>query len=181
MRKIIIAFLLNVVLLKTVTVLGMQYYGGEIFDVVIKGNVSYFKTLLYSNTNLVCLRDKTNATLLHWASWVRSDPNLTIIMLLLENEADINARDMNRLTPLHWVAFKGNKSIVELLIDEGADVNVVSFSGRTPKELVELKKKNATKANSRAFDRLLKVVIEVLSSKDVKNNKKKSLASSGYW
>ena len=46
--------------------------------------------------------------------------------------ADVNAKNENRLTPLHLAGFKGHKEIAELLIAKGADVNAKAVDGETP-------------------------------------------------
>lgn len=51
---------------------------------------------------------------------------------LINEGADVNAKDVYEKTPLHWAAEKGHKEIVEILLKKGADVNgVESFSGMT--------------------------------------------------
>src|SRR3989338_5994357 len=66
---------------------------------------------------------------------------------LIEQGADVNAKDNNGQTPLHWAASNGNKEAAELLISKGADVNAKDNNGQTPlhwvasngnKEVVEI-------------------------------------------
>ncbi len=45
---------------------------------------------------------------------------------------DVNAKDVDGLTPLHEAASGGHKEIVELLIAKGADVNPKDWGRRTP-------------------------------------------------
>ena len=50
--------------------------------------------------------------------------------------ADVNAKNMNGMTPLHVAAYGGAREHFELLIAKGADVNAIiklgHFEGRTP-------------------------------------------------
>jgi len=43
---------------------------------------------------------------------------------LIEEGADVNARDKSGSTPLHCAAGMGSRAIVELLVAHGADVNL---------------------------------------------------------
>ncbi|KAJ8668409.1 hypothetical protein QAD02_010072 [Eretmocerus hayati] len=46
-----------------------------------------------------------------------------IILLLLKNGADVNARDYELRTPLYFANHPGDADIIQLLIDHGADIN----------------------------------------------------------
>ncbi|WP_342223953.1 ankyrin repeat domain-containing protein [Spiroplasma endosymbiont of Asaphidion curtum] len=58
--------------------------------------------------------------------------NYLLVKFLIENGANINARNNDRDTPLHSAARNGNFEIVELLLKHGADVNAITKDGRTP-------------------------------------------------
>ena len=49
-----------------------------------------------------------------------------ILRLLLENGADVNAKDRSKKTALHMAADKGHVSTLKLLLKNGADINSVS-------------------------------------------------------
>ena len=49
-----------------------------------------------------------------------------IVRFLVENGADVNARDEDDQTALHWAARKGHIDIVCFLVENGADVNARS-------------------------------------------------------
>ena len=54
------------------------------------------------------------------------------VTLLLDMDADINAKDNNGRTPLHNVSWTGHTDVVQLLLNKGADINAKDKQGRTP-------------------------------------------------
>lgn len=77
-----------------------------------------------------------NGTLLHKAA---SLGQLVVAKFLLEQGADVGARDEIGKLPLHWAAGNGHNSMVELLLSNKADANAkISFyrdDGATPLHL----------------------------------------------
>jgi uncharacterized protein len=57
--------------------------------------------------------------------------NLSAIRSLVQQRADVNAREVDGTTALHWAARSGNLPAVDLLIAAGADVNAVNRYGIT--------------------------------------------------
>lgn len=55
---------------------------------------------------------------------------------LLQEGADVNAKDDNNDTPLMRASYHGHKEIVELLIQYGADVKAENKEGRTALKFV---------------------------------------------
>ena len=56
--------------------------------------------------------------------------NESVVRLLLDRRASIDAADAYNRTALHNAAYRGNESVVRLLLDRGADVTVVSVRAR---------------------------------------------------
>jgi ankyrin repeat protein len=66
---------------------------------------------------------------LHWAS---EYGHKDLAELLLVNRADVNAKDMDGLAPLHLAAAPGDKAMVEWLLANKAEVNAKDNNGQTP-------------------------------------------------
>jgi ankyrin repeat protein len=58
--------------------------------------------------------------------------NKTVINILLEKKADINAKNKVGDTPIHIATRKGNKEIVSVLLEQKADINAKNKVGDTP-------------------------------------------------
>lgn len=54
-----------------------------------------------------------------------------LVRLLLDHQADVNAKSSSLQTPLHGAAWNGHLAVVELLLERGADINSQSNSGQT--------------------------------------------------
>lgn len=50
----------------------------------------------------------------------------------LQSGADINAKDMLKMTALHWAAQNGHQRVAETLVKHGADVHALSKFDKTP-------------------------------------------------
>ncbi len=60
-----------------------------------------------------------------------------IAELLIDNDADVDAKNEWGGTPLHNAALGGHKEIAELLIAEGANVNAKNKNGDTPMDTTQ--------------------------------------------
>lgn len=49
-----------------------------------------------------------------------------------QSGADINAKDMLKMTALHWATEHGHRGVVELLVKYGADTHALSKFDKTP-------------------------------------------------
>jgi ankyrin repeat protein len=77
-------------------------------------------------------RNALNAAPLHYAAMAG---HVKIVALLLNNNADPNAREQGGLTPLHAAAQLGDSQMIRILLFNGANLNVHSLDGKTPVEL----------------------------------------------
>ncbi|KAF8492082.1 hypothetical protein F5888DRAFT_1909336 [Russula emetica] len=82
-------------------------------------------------------RDRDGWTPLIWASGGHHFKDGSVLRLLLERGADVNARaDDDGFTPLHRASRFGALEVVRLLLEHGADVDAVSVGGRTALQVV---------------------------------------------
>jgi uncharacterized protein len=86
-----------------------------------------------ANVNQASAND-LKVTPLHSACAIVSYP---LTQLLLDNGADVNARQQGGLTPLHSAAHHGATELVRLLIENGADMNAKTDAGETALSLAE--------------------------------------------
>jgi ankyrin repeat protein len=64
--------------------------------------------------------------------------HLETAQLLLQNKANIEAKDKNDETPLHFASFNGHLEIVRLLLQNKANIEAKDEFGRTPLYLASL-------------------------------------------
>ena len=102
----------------------------------------------FINSSVVNIKDEEGESPLHWAAlqagvrdvdpvWADVEQPSSIEMLL-DNGADIEARDHRGQTPLHVAAVGINRGgNVTALLDRGADLTAVTDDGKTPYQLAE--------------------------------------------
>ena len=73
-----------------------------------------------------------------------------VLRTLIQNNADVNATQVDGATALHWAVFKGDVEMADMLIRAGARVNVANSVGITPFQMASLY------GNAPMIDRLLK-------------------------
>ncbi len=86
------------------------------------------------------------------------DQNLTMIQMLLEQKADVNAAQADGMTALHWATYHDDVKTVKQLVAAGADAKAATRYGVTPLSLactngntpiVELLLESGADANSK--------------------------------
>jgi hypothetical protein len=76
-------------------------------------------------------KDEHGQTPLLWASEGSNFKDGSVVRLLLEHGADINAQSRRGWTPLHAASCYGALEVVRLLLEHGADVEAKTNSGKT--------------------------------------------------
>jgi ankyrin repeat protein len=81
--------------------------------------------------------EATNGTGLHPLNSAVAGGNPTIVHLLLDRGADIDAPQQGGYTPLHGAAAAGDADLVALLLGRGADPALTTDDGRTAADLTQ--------------------------------------------
>ncbi|MGL9688537.1 MAG: ankyrin repeat domain-containing protein [Wolbachia sp.] len=61
--------------------------------------------------------------------------NLYLARLLVKEDADVNTKDNEDLTPLHAAAISNTKDVAEFLVDKGANIDARNIYRLTPLHL----------------------------------------------
>ncbi|KAJ6439191.1 Serine/threonine-protein phosphatase 6 regulatory ankyrin repeat subunit A [Purpureocillium lavendulum] len=64
--------------------------------------------------------------------WAAKNGHETVVQVLVEKGADINANGRYGRTPLSWAAEDGHEAVVRLLVEKGADIDAKGRYGLTP-------------------------------------------------
>ena len=109
-----------------------KQYAKEFIDACRQGDSILAKICLIKNKFLVYDFDYTGKTALHWAT-IRG--NYTIMELLLQHHADIDAKDLLRRTPLHYAAMHNDITSIKILLSCNADPFIHCSLGMEAREL----------------------------------------------
>ncbi len=99
-------------------------------------------------TRMLCEREDLRINMCHDNDWpalhdAANNANFELMDVLLDvGKADINARDGDRLTPLHASLMclshgKDNLDVVKYLVERGGEVNLLDSEGRSPLDYAE--------------------------------------------
>jgi hypothetical protein len=84
------------------------------------------RLLSIRNINVNVKNDRFGSTPLHYAA---ENGHIEIARLLLQNGAEVNARNNYGSTSLHWAAFQGHIDILHLLVENGANLEAQNDDG----------------------------------------------------
>ena len=107
--------------------------GSPLHLAVLFGNKAHVEFLISKGADVSIKEENEGNTPLHWAK-SNTDPKLQaeIVMVLLMNGADANARNNNQDTLLHKVFPQGTVESVRNLILAGADPFAIGHLSKTP-------------------------------------------------
>ena len=102
--------------------------GDDMCTAVRRGDIETVKGLLAKGADANTGDSQFGVSPLSWAALLGQTE---IAELLIQNDADVNARNRDGGTALHGAAFLGHADIAELLVRKGADVNATNDKGET--------------------------------------------------
>ncbi|XP_067936599.1 poly [ADP-ribose] polymerase tankyrase-1-like isoform X2 [Watersipora subatra] len=103
----------------------------QLLDAAKTGDMDLVKKLVTAHIGAVNCRDLDgrHSTPLHFAAGYN---RLSVVQHLLDNGADVHAKDKGGLVPLHNACSYGHYEVTELLLEHGACVNVADLWKFTP-------------------------------------------------
>ena len=108
-----------------------QYGAYPLHAAAYSGNLEVVRKLIKYDPAYIDARDEYGWTPLLMASEGRNSKDGSVVRLLLEHGADINAQTQSGRTPLHEASYCGALEVVRLLLERGADVEAKDEDGET--------------------------------------------------
>lgn len=97
-----------------------------------RGHLTVAKSLITNNAPIDAPGPR-GQTALHLA--MQPPPRQSVVMLLIQHKANVNARDATFQTPLHIGASQGNVAMCNYLLNEGAQLDSREVHSKTPLQL----------------------------------------------
>ena len=155
-NKIIIKYLFSIISKTDESKLRLTEKRNSIFHNSAKNNQTYSIIFFYEKlqkffpqTKIIDLSNEYNITPLHYACYYKSN---NVIDLLLDLDANINAKDFDDRSILYYAVYSGSENIVKKLLFRGADK--------------EIKDKYNKKVIDYAIEKNNKKIIYLLSEKN---------------
>ena len=108
-----------------------QYGRNPLHAAAYSENFEVVRILIDYDPAYVNARSESGSMPLHWALRGHNLKDGSVLRLLLENGANVNAQNQDGRTPLHVASFDGVLEVVRLLLEHGADVEVKDKYGET--------------------------------------------------
>jgi len=106
------------------TLLTSTALAGPIHDAAFIGNDEVVQDELDAGVDVNLIAENGGGTALHFSA---SKGHLSIVELLIDNKADLSARNNKGWTPLVSASNGGHLEVVEFLVDNGANVNALGY------------------------------------------------------
>lgn len=107
-----------------------------IFDAIVLNDFDAVKTFVEKSQNYVKELSDGRITPLHQACKCNLPE---VAEYLIDNGADINAKDVMKMTPLHYACIEASDELIKLLMAKGADTQVENSKKQKPGKILELR------------------------------------------
>lgn len=107
----------------------MPVHSQDIFEAVKSNNLDMLQKIIKKDSSTIFLTDELKRTPLHWAA---RGVHYEIVQYLVDNNADINAKDINQITPIASITARNHLIALEYVLKNGANPNVMDFERNTP-------------------------------------------------
>jgi hypothetical protein len=111
-----------------------SHFCRDLANATLATDLQQVEELLQSKNDAVGvdMTDVWGCTALHVAAPLADSKGRQIASLILQNGAEVDARDMCEETPLHMAARRGTPEMCSLLIAFGAQIDAVNIENKTP-------------------------------------------------
>ena len=116
-------------LLITIEALVLVGCGPSLYEAAEEGKINEVKRLLADGADVNAKTDSFLETPLHFAT---ENGQKEVAIILIDKNADFNAKAKWDKTPLHGAAKTGRSALAKILIEAGADLNPKDFENKTP-------------------------------------------------
>lgn len=112
----------------------LHAHAQTIFEAAEKGNLETVKGMVQADQKIIASRDNEGDTPLHAAAGGRSGEQaaLAIVRFILDQGAELEAKNSVGQTPLLYAAYAGYGQVLELFISKGAVFQYQDSRGRSP-------------------------------------------------
>jgi ankyrin repeat protein len=109
-----------------------QDAAGEVCTAAERGDVEAVRRLLHQDSGLLEARISEGNLLRTPLMLAALEGHMEVVTFLVEEGADVNARDADGETPLYMAAGWGHEEVVAFLLSRGADARTSNRHGSTP-------------------------------------------------
>lgn len=104
-------------------------YSQNIFEAVKSNNFEMLQKIIIKDSSTIFLTDDLERTPLHWAA---RGVYFDMVKYLVDNNADVNAKDIYQITPIASITARNHLVALEYVLKNGANPNTLDFERNTP-------------------------------------------------
>jgi ankyrin repeat protein len=115
----------------------------SLYESAFRGDINNVTKQVDSDPSLIMKRSHYGDTILHMACWGKQ---IVLVGILIERNADVNARGCYGWTPLHYAVHEGRQIsivLVQILLEAGANPLIKDDKGFTPADWARIEMSDA--------------------------------------